>query len=331
MSRVGAVSVALCLAFALVGCGGSSDSTGDQQTTKLDVTLDFAIDGLHAPLFVAKDKGYYTDKDLSVAIHPSGGSQIAITQVATGKAQFGVADAATAVAAQAGGADIMVVAVLLQNTPASTVTRKDANITDPKQLVGKTMGLNAGSSQTKLLPAFFAKNGIDGKKVRQVTIDKSAIIATMLAGKIDASNQFAQTSAKILDQVNIIPWYKYGIDSYGSTLIANKKYLAENPEAARAFVQATMKGLKYTVSNAQGTADILASASQGDVTFFKSELEILRPFMTNANVEAAGYGTMEESRWKTTQDLNMQYLGQTKELPMDQIYTSKYLSGGSGK
>ena len=48
--------------------------------------LDFFVDGLHAPFFVADEKGYFDEEGLDVTIEPGQGSADALRVVASGRA-----------------------------------------------------------------------------------------------------------------------------------------------------------------------------------------------------------------------------------------------------
>src|ERR1700743_1811934 len=90
----------LAAATALSACGSSSSdsaatSSGSKPATTTNMTfaLDYTIDGLHAPMYVAKSKGYYSAAGLNVTLQPGQGSSDAIHKVETGVAQMGLASA----------------------------------------------------------------------------------------------------------------------------------------------------------------------------------------------------------------------------------------------
>lgn len=60
------------------------------------------------------------------------------------------------------------------------------------------------------------------------------------------------------------PYADYGIPTAHTTVIAaNERYLAENPDTARRFVQATQRGYEYAADHPREAAQILIEANPG--------------------------------------------------------------------
>ena len=319
----------LCMVAAVAACGSSADSDGGSQaaTTNLRFSLDYKIDGLHAPLYLAQSNGYYSADHLNVTIDPSGGTADAISRVAAGKADMAVVDAAGMISAIAqSNAPLIAVAAYQQSIGSSTVSLKKENILKPSDLKGKRIGDNAAAAND-IENAFLTINGMTRSDITVTKATASTMITGLLAGKFDAVNLQPQVAQSIIDQVNIMHWSDFGIDVYGHVLIANTDYLAKNPDAVKAFVHDTAKGLKETLDNPQKAAEVTAKAARSDdVSFFKGELDIIKPFFTGGpDLQTDGIGTMTDTRWNATQDLSVKYMGQKTPLPLNKIYTAAYL------
>jgi NitT/TauT family transport system substrate-binding protein len=327
---IGATALAASL-VALGACGSSSKSataaapsSGPSQSVTF--SLDYITDGLHAPVYVAKQDGYFAGSHLNVNIEPSGGSKDSITRVAGGSAQLGFADSGTVLSAIASQhVPVEVVGLLLNTEPFATITLKSSGITTPAQLKGKSVGAASATSDKAFFPAFLQGAGLTSGEVPVTDVAVSELVPSLLTGKVNAVADYAQVFAKYASQVNIMPWNHYGVDPYGTAIIANKAFAAAHPDAVRAFLKDTYQGLGYTVANPAKAAGVVAAASSGSTaSYFEAELNILKPFwVTNSG---GGYGRMTDSGWTNTQDLNTKYGIQQSSVPVSSVYTNQYLS-----
>jgi NitT/TauT family transport system substrate-binding protein len=336
-SRGGRRSATVVLALAIVmtlvavvstsalGAPAAKTKATASSPTKIDFSLDFLVDGLHAPLYVAQKLGYLQKANLDVAIHTSTGSSDAIARVASGKAQLGFADAPTTLTAISKGLPIQVVGMLLLHSAQATETLKSENVTGPKGLIGKNVGITPAGAERDEITALLKLNGVDPSQVHFVSISANNGKANLLAGSVDAVNFFPPIFADVQDKVAFMPWYKYGLDVYGTTIIANTKFLADNPDAVTGLVHSIMEGLKYTLGHPAQAAQVVATAAKGDPKFFLAELGVYKPYWYDPANQKQGLGYMTDAGWNKTQSIATKYLGLSKAVPLTQIYTNKYL------
>lgn len=322
-----AASVALVVA---AGCGGS-DGGPEQAESQVPITfsLDFNFDGLHSPFLIAQEKGWYADAGLDVAIQPSGGSQDSLTRIASGAADLGVVSSSVVLTGIANEQHpVKVVGMLLQHDAAATQTREELNVSKPADLVGLTVATPPASALAQFFPALLELNDIDPAEVKTIAINPAAAKQTLLGGQAEATNIFGPVFADVTDRVDNLYWYKFGLDIYGSTISANTDFLAERPQAVEQFLEVSMRGLEYVIDNPDEAGDLVAERAAGDPKFFRAEVkEFLQFYDPSAAPE--GPGTMDEARWRKTQELNVSYGAQDKEIPLDQVYTNEFLTGGS--
>jgi NitT/TauT family transport system substrate-binding protein len=317
---------ALCLVvFAVVGITQAAGASA-ASTEKVDLSLDFAIDGLHAPFFVAKQLGYYKEAGLDVSIHPGQGSADTVKVTGAGRSQFGFADAATMGKGVSEGAKVKMIALVLRKSPAVVVVRKDSGITTPAGLKGKSVGDFQLSSTATLLPAFLAANGIKKDDVRFIGMPFQSRVPSLLRGNVDAILGYIQEFVNIQSQTRFLQWAKHGIKAYGSGVIVNDAWAQSHPEETAAFAKATMRGLRYTLAHPAEAAAIVAAASHGDKKYFAGELALLKPLFAEAG-PTGGLGSMTTAGWKTTENMMLRYGGQTKQVPVASLFTNAYLGG----
>src|SRR5947209_17602644 len=73
---------------------------------KITFLTNYTFHGRHTPFFVGAEKGYYRDAGFDIDIQPATGSGFVITAIDSGKADYGMAEAASVVQAAAKGAKI---------------------------------------------------------------------------------------------------------------------------------------------------------------------------------------------------------------------------------
>ena len=253
--------VAVAFWFAILGLGLQAQAA---ELKPANVRMDFIIGGKHAPWFVALDKGFYAKRGLNVTIQSSTGSADTVRTIGAGGADFGFADISTTIVARSRGTPIQTVAQF-GYVPATIMWREDTNIKNLKDLEGKTYAISPGQAQWYLMPAYCRINKIDYKAIRiQETAAplQPAALATKKADFIvmyRASNdEIAELAAsKVGIKLNRIFMKDTGLDIYGTGLVVKEEDVKKRPEFVRAYVEATLEGLRYARDHQEEALKIL--------------------------------------------------------------------------
>jgi NitT/TauT family transport system substrate-binding protein len=243
--------------------------------------------------------------------------------VASGRADVALVDAGTFVKGVSEGAEATAIGVLLRQMPGATVVRADSEIQEPSDLTGASIGDAQQASTAVLLPAFLAANGVDEGDVTFVGMGFPARVPSLLEGQVDAIGGYTQEFVGILDEIRLFPWYEYGIDAYGTSVVANNSFLAENSDVLERFMRAAARGLEDTFENPVEAAELTAAAGDGDAEYFRAELEQLDPYFEDD--DGRGF-RMSEDRWAATQQLMTEFGGQAVEVPLDQLFTNDFVA-----
>jgi len=253
------VVAAFC--FAVLGFGLQAQAA---ELRPANVRMDFIIGGKHAPWFVALEKGFYAKRGLNVTIQSSTGSADTVRTIGSGGADFGFADISTTIVARSRGMPIQTVAQF-GYVPTTIMWREDTNIKQLKDLEGKTYAISPGQAQWYLMPAYCRINKIDYKAIRiQETAAplQPAALATKKADFIvmyrGSNDEIAELAAKKVGvNVNRIFMKDTGLDIYGTGLVAKEDDVKKRPEFVRAYVEATLEGLRYARDNQEEALKIL--------------------------------------------------------------------------
>jgi NitT/TauT family transport system substrate-binding protein len=285
----------------------------------------------HGIFFAALGKGYYKDEGLDVEISNSTGSMATSQIIASGKDTFGFADAGTMVLARQQDAKIKMIAVIHAKNPYSVITLPNKGIKEPKDLEGKTIGIDPGSTLI-MFPIFCSLTKIDCTKVNVVTTDNTAKVPGLLAGRFDAIGGYLVSDPPVIagmgQQAYVIPWSKYGFNLYANGIIAHERTLAEKPDLVKKFMRATVRGLKFANDNPDEAAKILVQ-----------QVPAINPDAAKVGVQAAseilwteealqnGIGYMTDAKWNELQDTLMKYMNLKQKSAPSALYTNEFLPG----
>ena len=234
------------------------------ELTPANIRMDFIIGGKHAPWYVALEKGFYAKRGLAATIQSSTGSADTVRTIGAGGADFGFADIGTTIVARSRGTPIQTVAQF-GYVPATIMWREDTNIKQLKDLEGKTYAISPGQAQWYLMPAYCRINKVDYKAIRiQETAAplQPAALATKKADFIvmyrGSNDEIAELAAsKVGVKLNRIFMKDTGLDIYGTGLVVKEEDVKKRPEFVRAYVEATLEGLRYARDHQEEALKIL--------------------------------------------------------------------------
>jgi NitT/TauT family transport system substrate-binding protein len=319
-ARLAAGAVAMTLTVAPAGA-----------QTKVTLHLDWLINGFYAPFFTALERGWYKEAGLEVKIVPGKGSFDSVRSVGAGNAEFGFANLAVMVKSAADGLPVIALAALVQDSLGGIVSLGEPGVTKPKDLEGKSLGIVPEEAVARLLPAFFKINQVDPAKVKVVNYTFATKDPSLLTGKVDTVGGYiigeylnAKKGAGNR-KVNWLAFSDFGLQMYSNGLFTHKEFLKKNPEAVRAMVKASLRGMDWALKNVDASIDYVAKHTETDKATLKEQFEVAIPYMNNADAKKHGLGAMTAEKWEATQKIMVEYGGQVKMLPAAELYTTEFL------
>jgi len=332
------VALALAGALAITGCnaaGGGASATpsaaasgggggGNGNLTKVNFRLNWVIAGNHAPFYLAKQKGFWSECGLDVDMAAGKGSGDTAQLVANGSQEFGLTDAVSIAAGRTKGLKVKSLGVLYQTLPSSIVSYKKAGITDLSGVKGKTYGAVPGGSPYLLLKALFAKNNIAPADYHEVTVPSPGI-AQLKAGQVDFITFFANEAANIDPNVsanlNVLPFKNYGQDIYGLAIASSDDYLASHADQAKCFVSGVKKGLDAAKADPQAALDALYAAAPET----KAKADAMKQLLDGV-YEYTGdtFLTQTAEKWDSTQQVLATAKIIDKTLTATDFFTNDY-------
>lgn len=221
----------------------------------VSVTLDWTPNTNFIGLYVAEALGLYAEADLDIQIKP-----FEFGQPRGDIAAFGVLDFYTA---RAAGLDAVGVYAVTQ-TETGRVAYSNPAITSPRDLAGGVYGGFATTWEKAIIDTMISHDG-GTPNYATVTLD-GAVYDALRAGEIDFTLEVLTwqgvENALAGNAIGSFRYADYGVpDQHTIILAADGAFLAQRPETARAFIEATHQGYAYAVSHPAEAADMLLGAA----------------------------------------------------------------------
>ena len=297
---VPAMAMAMAVTFA---CGVSAE---DKDLEKVTFCLDWTPNTNHTGLYVAQAQGYYEEAGLDVEIvqPPENGAAL---MCAAGQAQFAI-EAQDTMAASLALDDplgITAVAAIIQHNTSGIISRAGDGIDTPAGLTGKTYSTWESPIELAMLENVVNGDGGDFSQVTLIPNDITDEPAALAANQTDAiwvfegwgyiNSEVEGIDCDYFNFSDVNPVFDY----YTPVIIANNDYLAENPEQAKAFMEATAKGYEYAAEHPEEAADMLiAGDNTGSLKGAEELVKKSQEFLSAKYIDDAdSWGVFDADRW----------------------------------
>ena len=300
---------------------------------KIAFRLDWIPFGRHAPYYVAVAKGYYSSAGLDVAVEQGTGTLQGLRALAAGQAQFNFNDIGSMIVVRGReNVPIKALACIYQKPPHTIFFIKGRGIAKPRDLEGKKIAYSPGDSPKAIFPAFARANGIDESKVGWLSVDPNSKNSVLLNQTVDAMMTYIltlpvlQKAARPGDEIGTFVYGDWGVDFYANGILALDDYLEKKRGVAQRFVQATIKGVEFTLANPQDAVAIMKKAQpQLNEELALKEIPILKDLIVTDFTRQKGLGRMTREKMQHTRDLVMQYLDLKTSVPVESLFTNDFL------
>lgn len=312
--------------------GASPGASETAQPTKMTVLTDYLVFGRHAPLYLARDKGFFKDAGLDVTIGNGKGTNDVLARLGADQADAVFASMAGLMSATGQGLDAKMVALMYNKNPEAVFYKKSSGISGPKDLVGKRVALAAGTSIAALLPGLLQQNGVAENSVKKASLAPEALNAALLTGKADAMLEFSFNAAQLHkaatnpDDIGYFLYADHDFAFYGNGYVVKDSLIESSPEVVKSFTQAVVKGYQYAVENPAEACDLLRKdVPDVDAQACLSEMEVLKQLVVTPETQANGIGYMDPAKVDDTIALLTGVLDIKGEVKGADIFTDEFL------
>ena len=309
-----------------------STTAGAQQLTKVTLRTDYKVNGYVGVFALASERGFYREQGLDVEIGEGQGSSTTVQTVAVGDDTFGLADS-TALVLGISARDIPVkaVSVYSQTGIQGFVYHPDSGW-DGKidKMRGKVLISSPGSAELTVIPAILATAGLTMNDINLQLADPVARIPLFIRTPDSFTGGYAtgdvlRIKLKMPD-AGYVPFSKYGIVTFGTSLITKNKTIQENPELVRKFVTASAKGWAVAINDPEAAVQAAMKLfPTSDPVLLREGLKIMIAEQLHTPASAGKpIGWTAESDWSTMLDLLKKY-DNVKPKELSSYYTNAFI------
>jgi NitT/TauT family transport system substrate-binding protein len=289
----------------------------------VNLQLGWLLSGNQLGEVCAKALGYYDAEGLDMKFQAGGPNIDGVAIVAAGRYEAGqVSSSPSLMLAVSQDIPIKCFATGAQVHPYTFFSLKKKPVNEPKDLIGKKVGIQA--TGVILLRALLAKNKIAEKDVEIVTI--GADMVPLMTGQVDVVTGWLTntTAMKVLgDQRVDLRLWDTGVKLYALPYYATVDTLTKKADLIAKFVSATSKGWAYARSEPEKAVDFLVkefpNLNRTDET---EAAQVMLKYAFSDQTKTQGWGAMDPAVWEDQIKLYAD-LGQfSKRVPkLDEVMT----------
>lgn len=321
----------LALALLLVACGAQPANPGASQDELMTLRLPmgFVPDPQYAPFYVAVERGYFADAGFSIEFDYSFETD-GIALVGANELPFAVVSGEQVILGRAQGLPLVYVLEWFQRYPITIVSKAEAGIKSPEDLVGRSVGLPAlfGASYAGYIGLLTAA-GIDPSTVNSEDIGFTQV-ESLLTDRVEAvvvySNNEPVRLRALGEEIDEIAVADY-IDMVSNGIITNETMIAENPELVEGFVHAMLRGIADTLADPEAAYEISKKYVEG---LDDSRMNVLQASVLLWKTETPG--RTDPASWEQTEKVLLE-MGLI-DRPLDDLeaaYTNRFVQTFEGE
>src|SRR5918995_596038 len=288
--------VVFSLCFSLFSCSSiRSNNATAAELERLNVVYS-TIASASLTTWVPMEVGLYKKYGLDVNLIYVAGAQ-AVTTLISGDAQIAQASGAAGVFSRLAGSEVTILGAIINVIPMSLVATPD--ITGPKDLKGKTLGVSRFGSLTDLgLKKAVAELGLDPAKdiklIQTGGVPENFLFMQQGIIKAALISSPALEKAKEMGYKELLNLADIKFRYPGTALLTTDSFIRSRPQTLNRFLKATLEGIKYAKTNPEFTVRLLGKHTRVTDTnllqgAFKSPVMLFRdaPAATRGEVESA--------------------------------------------
>ena len=306
------------------GCG--TKTVSDSELIPVKLPVGYIPNVQFAPLYVAIEKGFFRDAGLNVEIDYSMENDNAVL-LANENIQFAVLSGEQVLLARDKQMPLVYVATWYKQYPVGIVSKAESGISTVADLKGKKVGLPGlyGASYIGTIALLDSA----GLSEADVTLDSIGYnqIEVLMADRDDAvviyvANEPVQFEA-LGQKINLLK-VSDATDLVANGLVTNETTIKKDPALVKSMVDATLKGIQYTIDNPDEAYEIskkyvenLASADQ------EIQKQVLQRSIEEWETERPGYSNPDA--WDNMERILTQMGLITTQIDVNDCYSNVFI------
>lgn len=258
-SKVLLIIISFTFAFSLSSCKNKKKS--NQELTTINLRLQWFPHSQFGGYIIAKEKGYYAEYGLDVNILAAGPDLKPQVTVAAGTDDIGIGVPNQVIAAQSNNVPIVSIAQIFQDSPNRYILKKENSISQLSDLKGKKVGLWLGGDEVEFI-SMLKSQGMTENDVKIIPQEFSVVpfiqdVYTCSQVTTYGEMNFLAIKGWTEDKLQVLSPADYNSAILGDLLFCKKDYLDNNLEAVSKFLEASIKGWQFCISNPEEALNII--------------------------------------------------------------------------
>jgi NitT/TauT family transport system substrate-binding protein len=313
----------------LTACSGLSSNKVQKTKPPLTVIrlpMGYIPNVQFAPLYVAVEKGYYSQEGLEIQFDYKSETD-GVALVGANQLPFSLVSGEQVLLARSQGLPVVYVMAWWQDYPVAVASMPDQGIHTPADLKGKKIGLPGlyGASYVGLR-ALLNAGGLREEDVKLDSVGYNQIEA-LVSGRDEAVVIYANNEPIQLEaqgyKVDVLRVADY-VSLASNGLLSNEKTIAENPDLIRKMVQATLKGVAFSLNSPKETFEICKKYVEGlDSTNQDVQGKIFLATLEFWKTDQPGYSKPEA--WENMQKVLLDMGMLTQPLDLNKAYSNSFI------
>ncbi len=229
--------------------------------SNIKLRLQWVPQAQFAGYLVAKEKGFYKERNLDVEILPAGPDLKPHTTVASGTDDIGIGVPNQIIAARSNNVPLVVISQIFQDSANRYVLKAKNKINDLRELKGTKVGLWLGGDEVEFI-AMLKTVGMTMNDI--VAVPQEFSVVPFL------EDQYVLSQVTVYNELNLIRAQGYEGDKlqvlspkdYNSAIVGDmifcmEDFLKKNKEVVAKFLEASILGWKYCLENPNDAVEIV--------------------------------------------------------------------------
>ena len=307
----------------------SAPAAEQQETASIRLPVGYIPNIQFAPLYVAIEKGFYSEKGLDVEIDYNMETD-SVALLGAGELQFAIVSGEQVLLGRAQELPVVYVMAWYQDYPIGVASLAGAKIESPQDLRGVHIGIPGLYGASYI--GFKALLNAGGLEEQDVFLDSIGFtqVESLSNGVVDAvvvyvSNEPFKLAAEGY-QVNTLASADY-ISLVANGLVTSETVIENQPDLVSAMVEGTLKGIQFTIDHPKEAFTISEKYVENLAALSPAEKEVQRQVL-DASItlwQTNPLGYSQPDAWKNMQDLLLQMDLLISPIDLDSAFNNDFL------
>jgi NitT/TauT family transport system substrate-binding protein len=281
-----------------------------------------------APFYVARDKGFFAEQGLDVQFQ-HGIETDFLKLVGVNQMQFAVGSGEQVILGRSQGLPLTYALAWYNQFPVVVMSLAEQGLDTPQALEGQRIGIPGmfGASLVAWKALVYAA-GVDESQVKLESIGFTQA-AAVSEGRVDAALDYVTNGPVQLRlagrEVNVIRVSDY-IDLPSNGLITNEQTIAENPDLVQRVINASLAGIRYTLTNPdEAFAISLQAVPEAGGDNEAANRAIFDASLALWQADDAELGLSDPAAWQEASDFMSEMGLIVSDVPSEGIFTNQFV------